>query len=153
MIHTAPTMTAKTQTTDRVSWPEEVAAGDIISFRFPTDDDTGGVRPKARPCLVLAVTIVDGRRWMLVAYGTTVLKKARNGRGILVNAGEAAAAGLNRATGFRGDRILTITTSDPALAVSPVFRTPIIGRLTGRPLKRMQMVQAHLQAAADILAA
>lgn len=152
MFDTAPTTTIKTQPTDGLSWPEKVAAGDIISFRFPTDD-TGEARPKARPCLVLAVAMVDGQRWMSVAYGTTVLKKARNGRGILVNAGEANSCGLDRATGFRGDRVMTINTSNPALAVSPVFRTPIIGRLAGRPLKRMQMVQAHLRAAANVSAA
>lgn len=152
MFDTAPTTTIKTQPTDGLSWPEKVAAGDIISFRFPTDD-TGEARPKARPCLVLAVGIVDGKRWMSVAYGTTVLKKARNGRGILVNASEADACGLDRATAFRGDRLMTINTGDPALAVSPIFRTPVIGRLTGRPLKRMQAVKAHLRAAAHVLAA
>lgn len=153
MFDTAPIATITTKPNDSLSWPEKVVAGDIISFRFPTDDDTGGARPKARPCLVLAVAMVDGQRWMSVAYGTTVLKKARNSRGILVNAGEANACGLDRATGFRGDRVVTISTGDPALAVSPIFRTPVIGRLTGRPLKRMQTVKAHLRAAAHVLAA
>ncbi|MFC2968061.1 hypothetical protein [Acidimangrovimonas pyrenivorans] len=145
MFDTAPTTTIKTQPTDGLSWPEKVAAGDIISFRFPTDD-TGEARPKARPCLVLAVAMVDGKRWMSVAYGTTVLKKARNGRGILVNASEAAACGLDRATGFRGDRLMTINTGDPALAVSPVFRTPVLGRLSGRPLERLRQIRDSLRA-------
>ena len=146
MFDHTPTTTATTQPTEGLSWPEKVAAGDIISFRFPTDDDTGGARPKARPCLVLAVALVDGHRWMSVAYGTTVLKKARNGRGILVNASEASSCGLAHATGFRGDRIMTINTSDPALAVSPVFRTPVLGRLSGRPLERLKQIRDSLRA-------
>lgn len=149
MLDTAPAKTTATQATNGRTWPERIASGDIVSFRFPTDDETGSSRPKARPCLVLAVGMIDGQRRLLVAYGSTVLSKARNRLGIIINANEACACGLDRATGFRGDRITTINTSDPALAVSPIFRTPVIGRLTGRPLVRMHSVQAQLQMDAE----
>lgn len=149
MFDTTPAQTVMTPETDPRPWPETVTAGDILSFRFPLDDDTGETRPKARPCLVLAVAMIDGQRRMSVAYGTSVLKKARNAHGILLTAGDASVSGLDRATGFCGDRVRTITTGDPALAVSPVVRTPIIGRLSGRPLERMRRVQMRLYAGAS----
>ncbi|MEX1663133.1 hypothetical protein AB4874_16020 [Thioclava sp. 15-R06ZXC-3] len=125
-------------------WSETIKAGDIISFRFPLQNAPANERPKARPCLVLAVSVYDGQRWLCVAYGTTIRRKARNALGIDLSTDEAAASGLNRATGFCGTRTVVIRTNDPALCVCPALRTPVIGKLADQPRERMQLVKARL---------
>ncbi|KEO60287.1 type II toxin-antitoxin system PemK/MazF family toxin [Thioclava indica] len=134
------------------AWSETVRSGDIVSFRFPANEGKSGPAPKARPCLVLAAATIAGQRWLTIAYGTSVTEKVRKGYAIPLGSRDAHLAGLERATAFRGDRIVIVRTNHSAFAISPIFRTPVLGRLSGRPLARMRAIQARLQAEADIAA-
>ncbi|AQS49309.1 hypothetical protein BMG03_17050 [Thioclava nitratireducens] len=134
------------------AWSETLRSGDIVSFRFPTDEGKTGPEPKARPCLVLASALISGQRWLTIAYGTSVTEKVRKGYAIPLGSHDARVAGLERATAFRGDRIVIVRPNNRAFAVSPTLRTPVLGRLTGRPLERMHAIRARLQAEADIAA-
>ena len=131
-------------------WSETVRSGDIVAFRFPAQEGEAGPEPKARPCLVIATATIAGQRWLTVAYGTTALGKARKGYAIRVRTREAVAAGLDRATTFRGERVVIVRANHRAFAINPALRTPVIGRLAGSPLERMRWVQARLQAEADM---
>lgn len=148
MFDNVPAVSEKTD----APWSETVRSGDIVSFRFPAREGRYGPEPKVRPCLVLTTATIAGQRWLTVAYGTSVTKKARKGYAIPLGTRDAITAGLERATAFRGDRVIVVRPNNEGFAVSPTFRTPVLGRLTGRPLERMRAVQARLQAEADMAA-
>ncbi|MFC2970149.1 hypothetical protein [Acidimangrovimonas pyrenivorans] len=148
MFHTPTIVPAQAD----APWSETVRSGDIVAFRFPANEGTTGHEPKVRPCLVLATATIAGQRWLTIAYGTSVTEKARKGYAIPLGNRDAIAAGLDRATAFRGDRVVIVRPNNGGFAVSPTFRTPVLGRLTGRPLERMRAVQARLQAEADMAA-
>jgi len=131
-------------------WSETVRSGDIVAFRFPAQEGETGPEPKARPCLVLAAATIAGQRWLTIAYGTTATEKVRKGYAIFVGTRDAIASGLERATAFRGNRVVIVRPNHRAFAVSPTVRSPVLGRLNGRPHARMRAVQARLQAEADM---
>lgn len=148
MFDTLPTTEPKADT----PWAETLRSGDLVSFRFPVHEREAGPNPKTRPCLVIATATFSGQRWITLAYGTSKMEKARKGYAIPVNARDAIAAGLDSATAFKGDRVVIVRPNHPGFVVSKTFLTPVLGRLTGRPLDRMRAVQARLQAEADMAA-
>ena len=124
-------------------WHARLAPGDVVSFRFPVADPGRGARVKKRPCLVLEVRVVEGRRHALLAYGTSVRSRANRGREIRVRRPEGLAqAGLHRPTRFVGARSVTVPLDDPRFVVSAQTGSPVLGRLDADLRARMAEVCA-----------
>lgn len=138
------------QITPALPWTATLTWGDIVSFRFPVAEEEG-VKPKARPCLVLDVEDRDGLRFATLAYGTSVGGTANRGFEIRVSRPEeAAAAGLDRPTRFVGARRITVSVAHPGFCMHRVLGTPVLGRLTGASVDRMNRVRARIHAERDI---
>lgn len=131
-------------------WQKELSWGDIVSFRFPVED--AEAIPKKRPCLVLDTATVGGKRYALLAYGTTTRSSSNRGYEIRLGAFDASEAGLHRPTRFVGARRLMVNLDHPGLVTSSAAGTPIIGRLSGAAFDRMNAVRGRIHAEADIAA-
>ena len=133
-------------------WADTLAYGDIVSFRFPVNEEDG-VKPKARPCLVLDVEDRDGLTFVTLAYGTSVGGTANRGYEIRVNRAEdIEAAGLDRPTRFVGARRITVSTAHSGFRVNRQLGTAVIGQLSGSAFDRMNRVRARIHAERDIAA-
>lgn len=140
-------------TTD--TWKATLSRGDVVWFRFPlakhAPSDTG---PKRRPCLVLEVFTCGQEPFAKIAYGTSVDTKANRGKEIRVQDPDAmAVAGLDRPSRFVCARTLIVSLNHPAFELVSETGSPVIGRLDGRLMARMNTVRARLDAEADMAAA
>ncbi|WP_299821441.1 hypothetical protein [uncultured Jannaschia sp.] len=136
-------------------WQDRLSAGDTVSFRFPVAEEDGP-QPKARPCLVLDVQDIDGVRHALMAYGTSRKTRKNCGFEVEVCKTEArAAAGLDRRTRFIGARRVRVALGDPAFVCCRQRDTPILDRLVGGELARLETLRARFGSdlAAAILSA
>ena len=132
-------------------WRDALRHGDVVSFRFPVEGD--GATPKTRPCLVLDIEPHGARRHALLAYGTTSGSKANRGCEVAVIRPDLiAAAGLRRPTRFVGARRILVPLQHSAFAVSGETGSPVLGRLEGPALERLNRVRARIHAEADIAA-
>ena len=135
------------------SWKEELQRGDTVCARFPLAEGDG--EPcKRRPCLVLEVGESNGKKTAVIAYGTTSLTKANSGYEVRVSRPEVLLeAGLHAPTRFVCARRLVVRLDNSMFeAPEGSGRSPILGRLTGPELERLNAVRARLQAEADIAA-
>ncbi len=137
-------------TSDRNSWISELSWGDIVSFRFPVDG--GGELPKKRPCLVLDTLTSGGKRYAVLAYGTSVRSSSNSGYEVRLGAQDAIEAGLHRATRFIGARRLTVSLDHDGFVAPDTSGNPIIGRLSGSAFDRMNAVRGRIHAETDIAA-
>ncbi|HDY95475.1 hypothetical protein LCGC14_0510620 [marine sediment metagenome] len=137
-------------TSDHNTWFADLSWGDIVSFRFPVEH--GKEQPKKRPCLVLDTTTIGGRRFAVLAYGTSVRSNSNRGYEVRIGAVDAMEAGLHRSTRFIGARRLTVSLDHDGFVASGTARTPVIGRLKGTAFDRMNAVRGRIHAEADIAA-
>ena len=134
------------------NWRDTLSHGDVVSYRFLVADPESEA-PKARPCLVLDVETLGGRRYALLAYGTIADTPANRGRETrVVDPVEIAAAGLSRPTRFVGARRILVSLDHPAFAAKRSLGTPVMGRLTGSAFVAMNRVRGRIHAEADIAA-
>jgi hypothetical protein len=88
-------------TTPPTDWRDTLAPGDVVLFRFPHSEPGDETDAKRRPCLVLAIQTLGGRRVVELAFATTAKTKANVGLEIHVNRPDSlAAAGLRKPTRF-----------------------------------------------------
>ncbi|MBD3625626.1 MAG: hypothetical protein HUJ24_09660 [Rhodobacteraceae bacterium] len=110
-----------------VAWHDTLAAGDIVSFRFPYPDAPYAER--ARPCLVVDVDPIAGEA--VVVYGTSRWTKANQGQELHVTGSDAGQASLDRPTRFVGARRVRVSIGSPRF-IAGGRGTPVVGRLTGK---------------------
>lgn len=110
-------------------WDMTLNTGDIVSYRFPTEEPAPH---KARPCLVLDIFRRRGKRYAVLAYGTTSKSNCNSGLEIrLLHPDEAALVGLDRPTRFVGTRRITASLRCNRFVHHPVQETPVLGRVSG----------------------
>ena len=134
------------------TWQDNLQRGDIVCARFPVSDSDG--EPcKLRPCVVMEIGEIDGTKTAVIAYGTTSEGKANAGYEVRLRRPEVLKAlGLYAPTRFVCSRRL-IVSLDNAMFEAPKGRgTPVLGRLSGEELERLNALRARLQAEADIAA-
>lgn len=130
-------------------WSKTLTCGDIVSYRFPTDEPTPH---KARPCLVLDILRKRGKRYAILAYGTTSKNRHISGDEIPLHLpDDAAAAGLDRPTRFVGARRITVSVNCNRFVPEPQLRTPVLGRLTGAEYTRAVSIHDRLREEAAVL--
>jgi hypothetical protein len=131
--------------TRQSDWRQALAPGDVVLFRYPLAEEKAVERPKARPCLVLAICGAADAPRVVLAYGTTSKGRANVGHQIDVRRpADRAAAGLRKRSRFIGCRRMTEAADDPRFAIGPSASSPVIGRLAGNPADRLQVVLDHL---------
>ena len=133
-------------------WRSTLAAGDIVAFRFPVSEDDTEAKPKVRPCLVLEIETVCGKRYALLAYGTTSNTAANHGYEVRVSKADAQGNGLRQATRFIGARRILVSLDSSGFAVSSTTGAPILGTLDAAARERMNRVRARIHAERDIAA-
>lgn len=144
-IHTPLTMTP--------AWQDHVAAGDIVSFRFPLAEDASTAQPKARPCLILDIEIIGGERYAVLAYGTTSHRRSNVGYEVHVRRrDEYVSAGLDEPTRFVGARRLLVPLTHRGFAICRNTGSAVLGRLDGEPFEAMNAVRGRIHAERDIAA-
>ena len=151
MLDATPARTADAEAAD---WRQALTWADIVAFRFPCSpaERESGYRPKTRPCVVLDVVGYLGERYVTLAYGTTSDSRANRGYEVKVTRPEALArVGLDRPTRFVGSRRITVSVKHAGFCLGE-RGTPVLGRLTGEELDRLNAVRARICAEADIAA-
>lgn len=127
-------------------WRAHVAPGDVVTYRFPLAEVDATDRPKARPCLVLEIEEIEGKRFAVLAYGTTSRRRANVGEEIRVHHRAAyRAAGLDEPTRFVGRRRVRVPLDDTGFAICGVTGSAVLGRLDAGLLQRMQNVCARIR--------
>jgi hypothetical protein len=131
-------------------WHAGLTWGHIVLFRFPVRLPGETDNAKVRPCLVLDVEMVGAQRCALIAYGTSADTKANRGYEIDVRGEEATAVGLHKPTRFVGARRILVPLEHPGFLMIGDSGSPIVGRLTGQSLDRMNAVRGRIHAEADM---
>lgn len=131
------------QSTPAIAWHLTLMYGDIVSYRFPTDESAPH---KARPCLVLDILRHRGKRYALLAYGTTSRSTFNAGLEVrLLHPDSATSAGLDRPTRFVGMRRITVPLGCNRFVPHPVLGTPVLGRLAGGHYATVLLIRAKLR--------
>ncbi len=146
----------RTETAAQISrpWTTKLARGDVVLFAFPQADDDGG-KPKPRPCLVLDITVLLGKRFVSLACSAS----AKSG-GTIANKGytidvthhaDYTAAGLDAPISFAAQSRVLVPLTHQGFPTS--VPSPVLGRLRGSAFDRMNAVRARLAAEADMRSA
>lgn len=136
----------------KADWRDHLTWGHVVLFLFPIKLAGEGEKPKARPCLILDCPEINGRRFAVVAYGTSVNSQANRGYEIVVDGTEALDLGLAKPTRFIGARRILVPLDHKGFLNVVGTPSPVIGRLSGRAFNRMNAVRGRIQAEADIAA-
>ncbi|SES41042.1 hypothetical protein SAMN04490244_1188 [Tranquillimonas rosea] len=148
MLDTTTTILAMTP-----AWQDHLAPGDIVSFRFPVRKAKPGDRPKPRPCLVLEVEEMAGKRFALIAYGTSSPRRANWGEEVhALHEDDFPTFGLDCPTRFIGKRRMMVSLDNSGFAICRDTGSPVLGQLSGGPAERLLAVRARIQAKRDIAA-
>lgn len=125
-----------------VHWADHVRPGDVVLFKFPVAfPQTRDGKPGVRPCLVVEVNDLGEERRFVLAYSTTATTRSNGGYDIAVtHVADLQTAGLRRATRFVGTRLLSVSPNHVGFDVGG-SGAPVVGRLTGSRLERMQWVR------------
>ncbi|KAF0674372.1 hypothetical protein [Profundibacterium mesophilum] len=135
------------------AWQDHLSYGDIVSFRFPLAEEGHTGRPKARPCLILDLEEHGGKRYALLAYGTTSRRRSNVGYEVHVRRRtDYLSAGLNEPTRFVGARRLLVPLSHSGFVICRATGAPVLGRLDGNPFDAMNAVRGRIHAERDIAA-
>ena len=133
------------------NWRDRLAPGDIVVFRAPLAGQPASARPQ--PCLVLDVEILRGRRCALLAPGMPSFGAAATGPRVVVDRRtDRRAAGLERATRFCLRARLLVPLEHVGFVASEGTGTPVLGRLVGAAVDRLQAERARIHALRDIRA-
>ncbi|WP_417524809.1 hypothetical protein [Marinovum sp.] len=146
-------MLDSTQTTFAMApaWQDHISPGDIVSFRFPLAEEGHTGRPKARPCLILDLEEHGGKRYALLAYGTTSRRRSNIGYEVHVRRrADYLSVGLNEPTRFVGARRLLVPLNHSGFAVCRATGSAVLGRLAGSALAAMNAVRGRIHAERDI---
>lgn len=135
-------------------WQDHLTWGDIVSFRFPLQDDAeAGVEPKKRPCLVIDRHQIGALPFVTLAFGTSADHKTTRGYGVdITRPARVIAAGLHRPTRFICYRKISVSLKHSGFVCNRTTESPVFGSLSGPEFERMNQVRARLQAEADIAA-
>jgi hypothetical protein len=144
----------QTQTASPPSdWRARLQPGDVVLFRFPCAEPAPTEQPKRRTCLVIDIEDLAGRRFAVIAYGTTSATNANIGDEIRVSApGEIAHAGIHRPTRFVCGRRITVPLDHPGWDLNPRHPSPVLGRLLPKAMTRLNAIRAKIHARRDIIA-
>lgn len=135
------------------AWQNQISPGDIVSFRFPLAEEGHTGRPKARPCLILDVEEHGGKRYALLAYGTTSRRRSNIGYEVHVRRrADYLSAGLNEPTRFVGARRLLVPLNHSGFSVCRATGSAVLGRLDGPAFTAMHSVRGRIHAERDIAA-
>ncbi|WP_139784846.1 hypothetical protein [Roseovarius sp. A-2] len=132
-------------------WQDRLSPGDILMFRFPITHPITSGCPVPRPCLVLDIEIVHGRRCALLSPAFPAHRFARHSRRISIDRKvDWRAAGLERATRFsiRARRLVPLVHDD--FVISASSGTPLLGRLPEVAKNHMNAERARIHALRDI---
>ncbi len=129
-------------------WTTTLARGDVVLFAFPKADEDGG-KPKPRPCLVLDIVEILGKRFVSLACGTMGETVANKGYTISVTRrADYTAAGFDAPISFAAQTRVLVPLTHKGFPTS--VPSPVIGRLSGDAFDRMNAVRARLAAEADM---
>ncbi|MCZ4260139.1 hypothetical protein O4G76_04700 [Limimaricola sp. G21655-S1] len=135
------------------AWRDLVTPGDIVSFRFPLAEEGHTGRPKSRPCLILDLEERGGKRYALLAYGTTSRRRSNTGYEVHVRRrADYLSAGLNEPTRFVGARRLLVPLNHGGFSVCQATGSAVLGRLDGSAFAAMNAVRGRIHAERDIAA-
>ncbi len=136
------------------AWQDHVTLGDIVAYRFPlAEEDASTRQPKARPCLILDIEVINGQRYALIAYGTTSHRRSNVGYEVHVRRGaDYLSAGLDEPTRFVGARRVLVPLTHKGFAICRETGSAVLGRLDGEPFERMNAVRGRIHAMRDIAA-
>ena len=133
-----------TVTIQTADWRETLAAGQIVSFIFPSAEGAHKLE-KNRPALILSVDRSGPEALATVAYGTSRRTDANTGLELHVRtAVDIAVSGLHRKTRFIGARTTIVPlTSDRFVACRA--GTAVLGSLPERLHDRLAQVASRCQ--------
>ena len=135
------------------AWNDTIQHGDVVLFHFPCAEGGATGTPKSRTCLVLDVQDRDGRRFVELAYGTSVASRLNVGHEIdIFEPAEMTAAGVRKPTRFVGARRVIVAVDHSGWDLNPRHATPVIGHLGPLGMARMNDVRARIEAMRDIAA-
>lgn len=124
------------------SWQTRLAPGFIVRFRFPLWDLEGGP-DMPRPCLVVGVAEIDGRRFATLVCGSHRHDlRATADAFTLSDPASLWAAGLTQPLRFRFARTITVSLDNMAF-VRAEGGSPVIGRLSGEDFARLLAARAR----------
>jgi hypothetical protein len=135
------------------AWGNDLRRGDVVLYRFPCAEEHPAEPPKRRTCLVLEVEDRSGRRFVQLAYGTSVESTANRGDEIRVfSPEETALAGVRKPTRFVCSRRIRVALDHPGWDINRAHRSPIIGRLAPTATRKMNAIRTRNHALRDIAA-
>ncbi len=150
MFDQSPPRTGTAAQTAR-PWTASLARGDVVLFAFPHADTDGG-KPKPRPCLVLDIAEIFGKRFVSLACGITDETVANKGYTIgMTRRADYTAAGLDAPISFAAQSRVLVPLTHKGFPTS--VPSPVLGRLRGSAFDRMNAVRARLAAEADMRSA
>ncbi|RKF12398.1 hypothetical protein D6850_18170 [Roseovarius spongiae] len=134
-------------------WRDDVSYGDIVLFRFPGAGRPAAARPAVRPCLVLDVETLNTRRCAVLVPAFPAHHAGASGRALVLRGrAEYGPAGLERPMRFPIRSRLIVPLEHDGFAPSKATGTPLVGRLCGDAVERMNVERARIHALRDIRA-
>ena len=130
-------------------WHDHIAYGDVVYFRIL--GGTGADHAAASPFLVLDV--LGSPRYALLAPAFPSRRPSTSPRIVSVGRrAELRAAGLERPTEFRADQRIVVPVTHHGFAPSALTGSPVIGRLAGAGMARLNIARGRLHALGDMRA-
>lgn len=118
-------------------WQDQLSPGDIVMFRFPGLGQPTSARPMPRPCLVLDIEIVRGRRCAVLVPAVPFRRPAGRDRQVtLGKRAEWRAAGLEQPTAFPLRSRLLVPLAHEGFVVAPGTGSPVLGHLPEAVMER-----------------
>jgi len=127
-------------------WRDAVAHGDLLMFAHPDGASSRDGAAQARPCLVVDLARIGGRRFVALAAGVPDHGGPARGYDVVVR---DPRAGDGRPLRFCAARRLLVPLDHAGFETGP-NGSPRLGALEGRELDRLNRVRARLHAEHDI---
>ena len=133
-------------------WRAHLQPGDIVLLRFPCAEPDPTEQLKRRTCLVIDIEDLGGRRFAVIAYGTTAATSANIGDEIPVSTPEEIAhAGIHRPTRFVRGRRITVPLDHPGWDLNPRHPSPVLGRLLPKAMTRLNAIRRQKRSSLSCL--
>ncbi len=130
-------------------WHDHIAYGDVVYLRIL--GGTGADHAAASPFLVLDV--LGSPRYAVLAPAFPSRRPSTSPRIVSVGRrAELRAAGLERPTEFRADQRIFVPVTHHGFAPSALTGSPVIGRLAGAGMERLNIARGRLHALGDMRA-
>ncbi|WP_321336151.1 hypothetical protein [uncultured Cohaesibacter sp.] len=138
------------QRSTKSNWQDNLSWGDVVMFRFPSEEGGQTRPPKARPCVVHDVRDIAGVRLVTLIRGSKTSSQSEDGYETLVMHPIATAtAGLSGPTRFDRRKRITVSVDHDWFVCGPA-KTPVLGSLTGKTRCRFNSVRAGVDALIDL---